>query len=644
MSLHYSVARFALTAALATAVPAAAETPEAETLKSWPRVTSAIAPDPAMEAKIAKMVKGMTLRQKIAQMTQVEIKTVTPQDIKTYQFGSVLNGGGSWPNMDKHATVGDWVSMADSYYGASKIPLLWGTDAVHGHSNVIGATLFPHNIGLGAAHDPELVRDIGAATGRAVRATGVNWAFAPTLAVVQNQRWGRTYESFSSDPQEVRAYARAYIGGMQGDFTKAGNIVATAKHFMGDGGTQNGIDQGVTVASEADMLNIHAQGYYGALEAGVQTVMVSYNSWTDAATGKAYGKMHGDGYLVNDVLKAKMGFDGFVISDWNAISQIPGCTNDHCPAAINAGVDMIMVPFDWKAFMANTEADVKNGAITEARIDDAVTRILRVKMRAHLFGQRPSANINAGKASAMQAKDLGRRAVAESLVLLKNDHSALPLKAGGRLLVIGKSADNLANQAGGWTITWQGTGNTNADYPNADSVLSAIKAANGKGSVTYSATGADVDVSQFDAVIAVIGEMPYAEGKGDIKPGTSLAHSVRYPEDLAALQTVAGKGKPVITVFESGRTVYANDLINLSDAFVAAWLPGSEGKGVTDVLFGAKDFHGTLSFAWPAQPCEGAALFPLGYGLSYAKPATPAAALAVDHVSGCPNDVSPARP
>ena len=630
MPLLTTAARIALLTAVLTAGSVSAEP-----LKDWPKITSAISPDAAVEAKVAKILAGMTLRQKVAQMTQVEIKTITPADIKTYQFGSVLNGGGSWPNMDKHATPKTWITMADSFYDAAKIPLLWGTDAVHGHSNVYGATIFPHNIGLGAARNPELVREIGAATAKAARATGVNWAFSPTVAVVQNNRWGRTYESFSSDPELVRIYGEAYTKGMQGEFKSASNIIATAKHFIGDGGTNQGIDQGVTMVSEADLINTHAPGYFGALKAGAQTVMVSYNSWTDPVTGKAWGKMHSNGYLLNDVLKGKMGFDGFVVSDWNAISQIPGCTNDHCPQAINAGVDMIMVPFDWKKFIDNTVADVEAGTISQARIDDAVTRILRVKVRAGLFGARPSANANAGKPFALLARELGRRAVAETLVLLKNENAALPLKAGSKLLVVGQSADNLANQAGGWSITWQGTGNTNADYPNADSILVAIKAANTGGTVTYSATGVDVDVSQFDAVIAVIGETPYAEGAGDIKPGKPVSHSARFPDDLAALKAVSGKGKSVITVFESGRTVYANDLINASDAFVAAWLPGTEGKGVTDVLFGARDFHGVLPFAWPASPCEDAQLFPVGYGLSYAKPAA-TATLDVVNVTGCP--------
>ena len=596
----------------------------AQELTQWPHVDSAIKPDTVMEAKIAKMVNQMTLRQKIGQMTQAEIKAVTPDDIRKSYIGSVLNGGGSWPYMMKHATLKDWVAMSDGFYDASlksdmktKVPLLWGTDAVHGHGNVIGATLFPHNIGLGAAHDPALIKEIGAATGKAVRATGINWVFAPTLAVVEDQRWGRTYEGFSSDPLLIKDYAKAYVEGMQGDFSKAGNVVATAKHYIGDGGTENGKDQGVNPSSETDLMNIHAQGYYGALGAGVQTVMASYSSWTDGATGKAYGKMHGNAYLLTDVLKDKMGFNGFVISDWNAVSQIPGCLNYHCPQAINAGIDMMMVPLEWDKFIEATVVDVESGAISQSRIDDAVTRILRVKMRAGIWGRRPSANPYAGKMSAVQARDLARRAVSESLVLLKNN-GVLPLKKGVKILVVGKSADNLGNQTGGWTITWQGTDNANADFPNADSILTGIKAEAGAANVTYVADAANVDVSQYDAVIAVIGETPYAETAGDI---TNLSHTARYPEDMKVLQAVAGRGKPVITVFESGRTAYANDLINLSDAFVAAWLPGSEGKGVSDVLFGTKDFKGSLSFNWPSAGCPSRAqpLFALGYGLSYAK-------------------------
>jgi beta-glucosidase len=373
------------------------------------------------------------------------------------------------------------------------------------------------------------------------------------------------------------------------------------------------------------MINIHGRGYYGALAAGAQTVMASYNSWTDASTGKEYGKMHGSRELLTGALKEKMGFDGFVVSDWNAIGQVPGCSNASCPQAINAGIDMVMVPDDWKAFIANTMRQVQSGEIPMARIDDAVSRIVRVKLRAALH--KPSASRYAGKQEALQARALARQAVRESLVLLKNDGGALPLHRGQKILVVGKNANNLANQTGGWSLTWQGSDNKDSDFPNADSILAGIEDAAGKGNVTYSLDAAGVDLSKFDAVIAVIGETPYAEGAGDIGPSGTLRHSGRYPEDLAVLQAVSGKGKPVITVLTAGRAVWANDLLNLSDSFVMAWLPGTEGKGVADVLF--KDhagFTGTLSFSWPKTVCqtvlnEGdkdyAPLFATGYGLKY---------------------------
>jgi beta-glucosidase len=604
-------------------------------LADWPHIRSAVAPDAKLEKQVAKIVAGMTLPQKIGQMTQPEIKTVTPDQVREFYIGSVLNGGGSWPAMDKRATPAQWVALADQYYAASmstdmkiKVPVVWGIDAMHGNSNVFGATLFPHNIGLGAAHNKVLVKKMAAAVGQAVRATGINWVFAPTLAVVRDDRWGRTYESFSEDPALVREYAGEYVRGLQGSLRRDGDVIATAKHFMGDGGTDQGKDQGITKASNAEMINLHGQGYYTALAAGAQTVMASFNSWNDVAGGVDYGKMHGSKALLTDVLKTKMGFDGLVVSDWNGIAQVPGCTNDSCPQAINAGIDMIMVPDDWKAFIANTIKQVEAGQIPMSRIDDAVSRIVRVKLRAGMFGKKPSASRYAGKPEALQARALARQAVRESLVLLKNDAGALPLAAGKKILVVGKSADSLVNQSGGWSLTWQGTGNTNSDFPNADSILKGIEQAAGAGNVTYSIDATGVDVSLFDAVVAVIGETPYAEGDGDIGPSGTLRHSGRYPEDLAVLQAVAGKGKPVITVLVAGRPVYANDLMNLSDSFVAAWLPGTEGKGVADVLFkGAHNFKGTLSFSWPKSICQAtlnagdkdyAPLFALGYGLRYA--------------------------
>ena len=603
-------------------------------LADWPHIRSAVAPDARLEKQVARIVASMTLAQKIGQMTQPEIKAVTPDQVREFYIGSVLNGGGSWPAMNKHATPAQWVALADQYYAASmstdmkiKVPVVWGIDAMHGNSNVFGATLFPHNIGLGAAHNKALVKKMAASVGQAVRATGINWVFAPTLAVVRDDRWGRTYESFSEDPALVREYAGEYVRGLQGSLRRDGDVIATAKHFMGDGGTDQGKDQGVTKATSADMINLHGQGYYSALAAGAQTVMASFNSWHDVAGGVDYGKMHGSKALLTDVLKAKMGFDGLVVSDWNGIAQVPGCTNDSCPQAINAGIDMVMVPDDWKAFIANTIKQVEAGQIPMSRIDDAVSRIVRVKLRAGMFGKKPSANRFAGKPEALQARALARQAVRESLVLLKNDGGALPLAAGKKILVVGKSADNLVNQSGGWSLTWQGTGNTNSDFPNADSILKGIEQAAGAGNVTYSVDAAGVDVAAFDAVVAVIGETPYAEGDGDIGPSGTLRHSGRYPEDLAVLQAVAGKGKPVITVLVAGRPVYANDLMNLSDSFVAAWLPGTEGKGVADVLFkGSHNFKGTLSFSWPKSICQAtlnagdadyAPLFALGYGLQY---------------------------
>ncbi|MEG2804870.1 glycoside hydrolase family 3 N-terminal domain-containing protein [Stenotrophomonas sp.] len=625
---------------LALAAPFTAAMAAPAPLADWPKVTSAIAPDAALERRVQAILAQMTLAQKVGQMTQPEIKTITPAQVRQYYIGSVLNGGGSWPGMDKHATVAEWLALADAYRAASlatdaktPIPVIWGTDAVHGHNNVYGATLFPHNIGLGAAGDAELVERIGEATARATRATGIDWVFAPTLAVAHDPRWGRTYESFSADPARVREYARAYVKGAQGRFADDGNVVATAKHYIGDGATDQGRDQGEALVDKASMVNVHGQGYYGALGEGVQTVMASFNSWNDRAGHVDYGKMHGSKALLTDALKDKMGFDGFVVSDWNGIAQVPGCRNDSCAQAINAGIDMVMVPDDWKAFIANTIAQVEGGQIPMARIDDAVARILRVKLRAGLFDHKPSDSRYAGDANAVQHRALARRAVAESLVLLKNEGSALPLRRDARVMVVGKSADSLSDQAGGWSLTWQGTENVNADFPYADSVLGALRAELGTQQVSYSADGSHLDPSQFDVVVAVVGETPYAETNGDILASDSVSHSRAYPQDLGLLRAAQATGKPVVTVYFSGRPMYTNDLLNLSGAFVAAWLPGSEGKGITDVLVAgkdgkpARDFRGRLSFPWPGVPCPAPLdrpdpkrppLFTLGHGLSYA--------------------------
>lgn len=607
----------------------------------WPKAAvPAEASDAAIDARARAIVAGMTLEQKIGQMTQPDIRSITPDEVRRYYIGSILNGGGAWPGMNMHASVYDWLKLSDEFYRASmatdmtvKVPVIWGTDAVHGHNNVYAATLFPHNIGLGAAHDPALMTRIGRATAEQVRATGITWAFAPTLAVVQNPRWGRTYESYSSDPAEVRAYAESMVGGLQGQLGSPTSVLATAKHWLGDGGTFHGQDQGETRTSEANLARVHAAGYYGALRANVQTVMVSYSSFTDTATGKSWGKMHGNAHLVGDVLKQQLGFDGLVVSDWNGIEQVPGCTKWHCPQAINAGIDLAMVPDDWKKFIAATVEDVRAGQIPMSRIDDAVSRIIAVKLRSGLFDGSPATGPHPGSEamSSPAVRELAREAVRKSLVLLKNDRGVLPLKRGGRVLVVGKGADSLPMQAGGWSLTWQGDQTTTSDYPNADTLLSALRKSLGTAQVDYSVDGSGVDVRGYSAVVMIAAEEPYAEGKGDIGFPASMRHTSRYPQDLAALARVSGKGVPVVTLLYSGRPVAANDLINRSDAFIAAWLPGTEGLGLADMLLApaggkpAFDFTGRLSFDWPAGDClpaKGGIQFRRGHGLTLASRTT----------------------
>jgi len=599
--------------------------------QDWPSITSVIPESRYHENRINRLISKMSLEEKIGQMVQPEIRNATAQDVIDYHLGSVLNGGGSWPQNNKYATAGDWLTLADEYWLASMdksdgnvaIPIIWGTDAVHGHSNVYGATIFPHNIGLGAANDPELIGRIGAATAKQVTVTGIDWTFAPTLAVVQDKRWGRTYEGYSEDGEIVYNYAHAMVDSLQGHFSEE-NVVATAKHYIGDGGTELGDDQGDTVVSEHDLINIHGQGYFSSLAAGVQTVMASFNSWNGE-------KLHGHNYLINDVLKGKMNFNGLVVSDWNGIGQIPGCSNDHCAAAINAGVDMIMVPDDWKAFIANTIADVNNGDISMERIDDAVRRILRVKYRAGLFSKPlPSERMDAGDDTQMatdEMRAIAREAVQKSLVLLKNEEQLLPLSKNLNVLVVGKSADSIQNQTGGWTMTWQGTGNANEDFPNADSILAGFTQAVSEqgGTVTFDEAGL-IASDSFDVIVAVIGETPYAEGAGDLTKFDTLEFSRRYSADNQLLNAVAvgAPNTPLVTVYVGGRPLWMNKELNLSDAFVSAWLPGTEGAGVADVLFGDVPFSGKLSYSWPSGDCQvplfkdptEAPLFDFGYGLT----------------------------
>ena len=623
-------------AGCATPTPVASEWPPAKR----PPIP---APDSALEARIAAIVKGMSLGQKVGQMTQPEIRSVTPEQVRRHYIGSVLNGGGTWPQGNKASTAAQWLALAEAFHDASMqtdmttpVPIIWGTDAVHGHNNVMGATLFPHNIGLGAADNPALVHEIGVATARAVRATGIAWTFAPTLAVVRDVRWGRTYEGFSEDPARVAQLGGAFVDGLQHGLADGRGVLATAKHFIGDGGTENGVDQGLTRATATELFTLHGAGYTAALANGVQTVMASFNSWMDADPDTArvheQGRMHGNRYLVTEVLKQQLGFDGVVVSDWNGIARVAGCTNAACAQAINAGIDMVMVPDDWQDFIANTVAQVQAGQIPMARIDDAVSRILRVKLRAGLFERRPSQVPGAGDAASLRAPELARRAVRESLVLLKNNGNVLPLPHRTRVLLVGRGADNVAMQSGGWSLSWQGTGHGNADFPGGHTVLDGLREAGVE--VVYSETAQGVDVRAFGAVVAVLGEDPYAEGTGDIPASGTLRHSSRHPEDLTVLQRVSGQGVPVLTVLLSGRVLQVNDLLNLSDAFVAAWLPGSEaGTGIADLLLRrpdgsvAFDFKGRLPYSWPRGVCQVPLnadsipydpLFALGYGLRVA--------------------------
>ncbi len=605
---------------------------------TWPRSTLADLRNDALEAEIDALLARMTVEEKVGQVIQADSASVTPEDVKNYNLGSVLSGGNSAPGPLPYATAGEWVEAADQYYQASidasdggvAIPIIWGIDAVHGHNNVVGGTVFPHNIALGAAHNAELIRKISAVTARELRVTGHDWTFAPTLAVPQDDRWGRTYEGFSETPEITRQYAPAIVEGLQGELASAQfmgpeKVISSAKHFVADGGTRDGQDQGDAAVSEEVLRDIHGVAYLDAINAGVQAVMASFSSWN----GK---KIHGDQHLLTEVLKNQIGFDGFVVGDWNAHGQIEGCTNENCPQAINAGLDMYMAPDSWKGLYENTLQQVKDGVIKQDRLDDAVRRILRVKMRAGLFSSvKPSARPLAGDESILSSaehKAVARKAVRQSLVLLKNNSGVLPVAPGQHVLVFGESADSISDASGGWTLTWQGGGLPNTAFPKGESILSGLKAAihEAGGTMEYSADGSFAQ--QPDVAIAIYGEKPYAEFQGDV---STLLYA--NPTVLDALKSLKQSGVPTVSVFLSGRPMWVNPLINMSDAFVAAWWPGSEGGGIADVLIAtsggepAHDFSGKLSFSWPKRADQGPLnvgqdnydpLFPYGYGLTYA--------------------------
>ncbi|HEY0622608.1 glycoside hydrolase family 3 protein [Sphingomonas sp.] len=607
----------------------------------WPAAKSVGLVDPAIEKKIDALLAKLSIEQKVGQLIQADIGTIKPEDLRKYPLGSILAGGSSPPlNAPDRSSIGPWLASAQAFRAVSleqrpgyvPIPNIFGIDAVHGNSNIVGATIFPHNIGLGAANDPALIEKIGRITAVETAAAGMDWAFGPTLAVPQDDRWGRAYEGYSEKPDISKAYAKALIDGLQGarasGTIQKGNVAASAKHFLGDGGTTGGVDQGNTEVDEKTLIATHAQGYVSAIDAGVMTVMASFNSWNGE-------KMHGNKSMLTDVLKGKMGFDGFVVSDWNGHAQIPGCTGTDCARAINAGIDMVMAPDTWKGLYENTLAQAKSGVIPLARIDDAVRRILRVKFKLGLFDAPRPYDGRAELMGAPEHRAVARDAVRKSLVLLKNEGRLLPVRGSAKVLVAGTAANDMGPQAGGWTLSWQGDGNQRSDFPNAQTIWEGIDEAVRAqgGSAALSPDGGFT--AKPDVAIVVFGEAPYAEMRGDIR---TLEFEPGDKQALAVLRKLKAAGIPTVSVFLSGRPLWVNPELNASDAFVAAWLPGSEGGGIADVLIGDKagkprhDFQGRLSFSWPktagqfvlnpGQPGYDP-LFAYGFGLDYRTPGKP---------------------
>jgi beta-glucosidase len=618
--------------ATAQAEPAAASNHSASNHSSANQsATSQSASARAIEARIDDLIARMSQPHKVAQLIQPDISTITPDDMRRYRFGSYLNGGNSGPGGDDKAPPPAWLALADAYWAASTAPLpdgepaipaIWGTDAVHGHNNIVGATLFPHNIALGAANDADLIRRIGAATAAEIATTGIDWAFAPTLAVARDTRWGRSYESYSEDPARVARLGPAMVEGLQGSpgtpgFLDQSHVLATIKHFLGDGGT-GGIDRGDTTGPIDDLIRVHGAGYAPSIAAGAQTVMASFSSINGV-------KMHGNRDLLTGLLRDRLHFDGLVVGDWNGHGLVPGCTNTDCPQALMAGLDVFMVPEDWRGLYETTLREVEDGTIPMARIDQAVRRVLRVKLRDGLFDKpRPSARALGGQWAQLgsaQHRALAREAVRKSLVLLKND-GVLPLRAGAHVLVAGRAADSVARQSGGWTISWQGGGDlARADFPGATSIQAGLAEA-------LRATGGSVELSSDghfaarpDAAVVVFGEAPYAEYAGD-----SPDHALHDAEGLRLLRAFRAAHVPTVAVLLSGRPLWISRELDLADAFVAAWLPGSEGEGVADVLVGDAagqaryDFTGRLPFHWPSTCRDDAApAWPVGAGGSYAQ-------------------------
>jgi beta-glucosidase len=594
-------------------------------LLASPAPTPTFLPGGENDRRAAALVATMTLDEKIGQMTQVDSGALfSREDITRYALGSILSGGSSDP-ADNHGA--GWADLIDDCLARAeatrlRIPLLYGIDAVHGHNNVLGATLFPHNIGLGATRNAALVEEVSRLTALEMSATGARWAFAPGVIVGRDERWGRTYESFGEDPALVSLLGAAAVRGLQtGRLDAATAVLACAKHYLGDGGTTNGKDQGDTAGDEAALRRLFLPPYAAAVQAGTGSIMVTYNSWNGL-------KLHGHRPLLTDVLKGELGFAGFLVSDWAAIDQLPGGFKSDIEASINAGLDMVMIPHGkdgkpntYVEFIAFLKELVQEGRVPLPRIDDAVQRILRVKFAMNLDARPRADRARLADIGRPEHRVVARRAVRESLVLLKNDRHALPLaKSARRIVLAGNGANDLGRQCGGWTISWQGTPGKVTE--GGTTILEAFRQSAGPDcAVTFSADGSDVKGA--DAVVVVLAEDPYAEGKGD-RPDLCLTDA-----ELSLLRTARAGGAPVVLVLLSGRPLILGEALGLADAVVAAWLPGTEGRGVTDVLFGDHAPTGKLSFSWPRTMEQVPVnlgdpgydpLFPFGFGLTYASP------------------------
>ncbi len=553
----------------------------------------------SVDQRVTDLLGRMTLDEKIEQMMQVDLSVVhDPSILVTNNFGSVISGGGESLTTDK-SSLG-WANMYDTLQSYAlktrlKIPIIYGMDAVHGNNNVYGATIFPHNIGMGCTRDPELAREAARITAREVAATGIDWTFGPCIAVPRDERWGRTYEGFGETPELAQLFGSSEIRGFQGDsLSDPTSILACAKHYLGDGGTTGGIDQGDTQGDTATIRKLFLPGYISAVDSGVGSIMVSFSS----INGQ---KMSSSKYWITDVLKNELGFKGFVVSDWGAIDQITNNYTDCVEQSINAGIDMVMLPFEYVDFHNSMDSLISQGKIDTARVDDAVRRILTIKFKLELFERPFTDRTLIDSVGSAGHRAVARQCVRESMVLLKKKDGILPLrKTNARILVAGSNANDLGNQCGGWTITWQGWSGT---HTIGTTILQGMKNTAPSDSIEYSKTGTFTDTSA-DYSIVVIGETPYAEYWGD---RTDLSVSAT---DVNLVKKMKGYGAPVVVILVSGRPLILEKILHFSDVIIAAWLPGTEGDGVADVLFGDYQPKGRLSHTWPKSMSQ----IPINFG------------------------------